>query len=162
MSEHPINVEIGGTKLYAEAPTPACGDPYVAVVMETDEQNIPINKEAITLGSGFKSIDDIAQHLKRILAYPEQYEHDIEFTPDRAQVFGVTGSVDFTPVTQDEFEVELNGESFTVKAETELDARYQAASTYKKELSGPEVGVGVSELAEQATITSADVNSETT
>lgn len=54
------------------------------------------------------------------------------------------------------YTVEIAGETHVVDARSELDARYRAASEHKGELSGPDIGIGVSELAGQATIVSSD------
>lgn len=57
-------------------------------------------------------------------------------------------------MTDSTYTVEIAGETHTVDTRSELDARYRAASEYKRELSGPYVGIGVSELAGQATVVS--------
>ena len=153
MSSHALSLEIDDAELYGEAPTPANGDPYVAVVMTTNDEGVPIEKDTITLGTGFESIDDIAGDLKRRLEQPDQFDHDIGFAPDRAEIFGIAGSVSFASLTQkQEYTVELEGESFTFEAESELDARYRAASQFKAQLNGPYVGTSVSEFAQRATI----------
>jgi hypothetical protein len=95
MSGYELRLEIDDTDLYDGAPTPANGDPYVAVVMQTNENGAAVQQETLTLGTGFESIDDIAWELKRQLADPERYGHDIEFVPDRADIFGIAGAVDF-------------------------------------------------------------------
>lgn len=59
-------------------------------------------------------------------------------------------------MTDSTYTVEIAGETRTVEADSELDARYRAASEYKGELSGPDIGIGVSELAGQATVVSSN------
>lgn len=61
-------------------------------------------------------------------------------------------------MTNNTYAVELEGESYTVDADGELDARYRAASKHKEQMGGPDVGIGVSELANHATATSATEN----
>lgn len=95
MTGHELRLEIDDTDLFDAAPSPANGDPYVAVVMRTNENGVAIEKEAITLGTGFESIDDIAWELKRILGNPERHGHGIKFVPDRAEVFSIAGTVEF-------------------------------------------------------------------
>lgn len=95
MSGYELRLEIDDTDLYDGAPTPANGDPYIAVVKQTNENGVAIKQETLTLGTGHESIDDIAWELKRQLADPERYGHDIEFVPDQADIFGIAGAVDF-------------------------------------------------------------------
>lgn len=157
MASHTLSLEIDDTELYAEAPTPANGDPYVAVVMKTNEQGVSIEQETITLGTGFESINDIAWELKQMLEQPDQYDHGIDFVPDRAEVFGIAGSVGFASLTHSyEYTVEIKGESFTFEAESKLDARYRAADKFKEQLDSS--GVDINMLAVQAKITNTEVN----
>lgn len=55
------------------------------------------------------------------------------------------------------YEVSIEDETYTVSEESELDAKYLAASRHKASDSGPEVGIGVEQYAQQATIESDDV-----
>lgn len=95
MSGHKLRLEIDDTDLYDGAPAPGNGDPYVAIVMQTNRKGVAVQQGTLTLGTGFESIDDIAWELKRRLADPERYGHGIEFVPDRADIFGIAGVVDF-------------------------------------------------------------------
>jgi hypothetical protein len=82
MTKQTLDIEINDTKLYAEAPAPANGDPYIAVVMKTNDKGVPVQKLTITLGTGFESITDIAWSLKQRLEQPDRYGDEIEFVPD--------------------------------------------------------------------------------
>ena len=50
------------------------------------------------------------------------------------------------------YNVRIEGETHTVSEESELDARYLAASRHKASDDGPEVGIGVEEIAQHATV----------
>ena len=50
------------------------------------------------------------------------------------------------------YTIRIEDQTHTVSEESELDARYLAASRHKASDDGPEVGVGVEEIAQRATI----------
>jgi hypothetical protein len=49
--------------------------------------------------------------------------------------------------------IELDGETYTIEADTEQNARYQAACRHKSQMTGPYVGIDIDQLARSATIT---------
>lgn len=56
-------------------------------------------------------------------------------------------------MTATSYTVEVEGETYTIETDSERDARYRAASRHKSQMTGPYVGISVSELARTATIT---------
>jgi hypothetical protein len=146
-----LNLTVEETTLYESAEEPANGDPFVAVVMQTNENDVTVEREPIFLGTDFESIDEVATRLRRFLTSPTLAGHDVDFVPDRADIFTVAGSVDFEPVTSS-YEVEIESETYTVAASSKLDAKHRAASQHKEALSGPDIGRGVEELAIAASV----------
>jgi hypothetical protein len=88
-------VSIRSSNLFGEAPSPANGDPYIALLSRTNNNGVAIERETAILGTGFDSFDDIAAHIQRIIEHPDQHDLDLEFTPDRAEVFGISGTISF-------------------------------------------------------------------
>ena len=97
---HSTIVAVESSKTYDAVPEPANGDPYIAHVSETAENGVPIQTVSLTLGTGFTSIEEIARHVRRRLADPDYYGDGdaipADFTPDRADVFGLHGHISFT------------------------------------------------------------------
>jgi len=56
-------------------------------------------------------------------------------------------------MTTTEYTIELDGETYTIEADTEQNARYQAACRHKSQMTGPYVGISIDEWARDATIT---------
>lgn len=100
---HSTVVTVKSSKTYDPVPEPANGDPYIAHVSETAENGVPIQTVSLTLGTGFESIEQIAQHVRRRLADPDYYgDGDTipdDFAPDQAHVFGLHGHIEFEPLS---------------------------------------------------------------
>lgn len=74
------------------------GDPYMAVLLsETETRTVPATK-AVTLGTGFESLDGIARRLTAMLN-DEEIE-GLDFAPATAHLFSLTASVDLDHVSQ--------------------------------------------------------------
>lgn len=77
--------------------TVANGDPYMAMLMETNEQGVAIQRRAVSLGTGFTSMDDIASFIRLELRRDEPALdgfRDLSFEVDSVDIFGVVGRVD--------------------------------------------------------------------
>jgi len=93
------SVAIDSVRRYDSVPTVANGDPYIAHVSETTENGVPTRTVTLTLGTGFTSTDSIARDIQRRLATPDRFEIDDDipddFDPERADIFGLHGYVEF-------------------------------------------------------------------
>lgn len=95
MSDAQSAPAVSSVELLDETPSPANGDPYVAVLAQTNGKGVATEREAVTLGTGFTSGDQIAYRLHRMLESPSHYGLEIDFKPDKAELFCIAGTVTF-------------------------------------------------------------------
>jgi len=69
----------------------------MVMLMETDEQGVAIQRRAVSIGTGFTSMDDIASFIRLELRRDEPALdgfRDLSFEVDTVDIFGVVGRVD--------------------------------------------------------------------
>lgn len=148
-----VDLAVDDTTLFEAAPQPANGDPFVAMLLNENDNGVAVDRTLVSLGTGFDSLEAIAAHLRDRLNgdSPSNDTFDLEFVPTRAEIFGIAGSVSFeTPPRP--FAVSIDGDVYAVTASTQTDARYRAAAQHKEALGGPEVGLSIDDYAAAATI----------
>lgn len=89
-----INADVAEVQNYGLINDIGNGDPFVAILHRTNENGVPTHTKAMTLGTGFTSMDDIAYAIQKRLQNPHHFDLEIDFVPESADVFALAGRVD--------------------------------------------------------------------
>lgn len=82
-----------GVRVFVDDDNVANGDPYVAVVSETNDKGVPIDTQTITLGTGFESYDDIVHTVERAAKIGQPTTITVHF--DRVDIYGLDAQANF-------------------------------------------------------------------